>query len=75
MSRALAPANPSIAKFAFRSEFLRSLFSRVEKGGKKRGLYPLRDSRNTRKHQTLNDAAAKVDPPAEIGAEALSKAS
>jgi hypothetical protein len=29
MSRALAPANPSFAQFAFHSDFFRSQFSRV----------------------------------------------
>jgi hypothetical protein len=33
MSRALAPADPSFAKFAFRSDFFRSLFSPGENGG------------------------------------------
>jgi hypothetical protein len=31
MSRALAPADPSLAEFAFRLDFFRSLFSRAAK--------------------------------------------
>jgi hypothetical protein len=34
MSRALAPANPSFAEFAFRSDFFRSLFSRAGRATK-----------------------------------------
>jgi hypothetical protein len=37
MRRALAPANPYLAEFAFHSDFFRSLFSRAEKSAKNRG--------------------------------------
>jgi hypothetical protein len=38
MSRALAPADPSLAEFAFRLDFFRSLFSRAKKDHKDRGF-------------------------------------
>jgi hypothetical protein len=38
MRRALAPANPYLAEFAFHLDFFRSLFSRAEKGWRIEGF-------------------------------------
>jgi hypothetical protein len=64
MSRTSAPADRSLADFAFPSDFFSKLFSRAEQAAKVEGLYSLLKNSNER---LCNNGTASAGPimPAE----------